>query len=73
MQNSSFDLHELFQQVMLEVRAAWRYRWHALVLAWSVMIVGSDEPVSVAYRSVTYRWDQPWNPYRRTPARSGRA
>ena len=41
MQNSSFDLHELFQQVMLEMRAAWRYRWHALVLAWSVMIVGA--------------------------------
>lgn len=41
MQNQSFDLHELFQQVALEARAAWRYRWHALVLAWAVMIVGA--------------------------------
>jgi polysaccharide chain length determinant protein (PEP-CTERM system associated) len=41
MQNSSFDLHELFQQVMLELHAAWRYRWHALVVAWSVMLVGA--------------------------------
>ena len=41
MQNSSFDLHELVQQITLEMRAAWRYRWHALVVAWSVMIVGA--------------------------------
>jgi polysaccharide chain length determinant protein (PEP-CTERM system associated) len=41
MQNSSFDLHELFQLITLEARAAWRYRWHALVVAWSVMIVGA--------------------------------
>ena len=41
MQNSSFDLHELVQQIMLELHAAWRYRWHALVVAWSVMIVGA--------------------------------
>ena len=41
MQNQSIDFHELFQQVMLEVRAAWRYRWHALIFAWSVMIVGA--------------------------------
>ncbi len=41
MQNQSIDLHELFQQVVLEVRAAWRYRWHALILAWCVMIVGA--------------------------------
>lgn len=41
MQKQTFDLHELFQQVLLEVRAAWRYRWHALVLAWGVMIVGA--------------------------------
>ena len=41
MQNSSFDLHELVQQIALELRAAWRYRWHALVVAWSVMIVGA--------------------------------
>ncbi|MGH8146893.1 MAG: XrtA system polysaccharide chain length determinant, partial [Rhodanobacteraceae bacterium] len=37
----SIDLHELFQYVLLEVRAAWRYRWHALIVAWCVMIVGA--------------------------------
>jgi polysaccharide chain length determinant protein (PEP-CTERM system associated) len=41
MQKPSIDLHELYQQVLLEVRAAWRYRWHALVVAWCVMIVGA--------------------------------
>jgi polysaccharide chain length determinant protein (PEP-CTERM system associated) len=41
MQNQTIDFHELFQQVMLEARAAWRYRWHALIFAWSVMIVGA--------------------------------
>lgn len=41
MQKPSLDLHELYQQVLLEVRATWRYRWHALVVAWCVMIVGT--------------------------------
>ncbi|MGH8192743.1 MAG: XrtA system polysaccharide chain length determinant [Rhodanobacteraceae bacterium] len=41
MQQKSIDLHELYQQVLLEVRATWRYRWHALVLAWCVMVVGA--------------------------------
>jgi polysaccharide chain length determinant protein (PEP-CTERM system associated) len=41
MQKPSIDLHELYQQVLLEVRAAWRFRWHALVVAWCVMIVGA--------------------------------
>jgi len=41
MQNQSFDLHEMFQYVLLEVRAAWRYRWHALIVAWCVMILGA--------------------------------
>jgi polysaccharide chain length determinant protein (PEP-CTERM system associated) len=41
MQKPSIDLHELYQQVLLEVRATWRYRWHALVFAWCVMIVGA--------------------------------
>jgi len=41
MQKQSLDLHELFQQVLLEVRATWRYRWHALIVAWCVMIVGA--------------------------------
>jgi polysaccharide chain length determinant protein (PEP-CTERM system associated) len=41
MQNPSFDLHEIFQNVLLEVRAAWRYRWHALIVAWCLMLVGA--------------------------------
>jgi polysaccharide chain length determinant protein (PEP-CTERM system associated) len=41
MHKPSFDLHELFQHVLLEARTAWRYRWHALVVAWCVMIVGA--------------------------------
>jgi polysaccharide chain length determinant protein (PEP-CTERM system associated) len=41
MHRPSIDLHELYQQVLLEVRATWRYRWHALVVAWCVMIVGA--------------------------------
>jgi len=41
MQKPKIDLHELIQYVLLEVRAAWRYRWHALIVAWSVMIVGA--------------------------------
>lgn len=41
MQKQSIDLNELFQHLLLEVRASWRYRWHALVVAWCVMIVGA--------------------------------
>ncbi|MGH8233147.1 MAG: XrtA system polysaccharide chain length determinant [Rhodanobacteraceae bacterium] len=41
MQKQSIDLHELLQYVLLEARAAWRYRWHALIVAWCVMIVGA--------------------------------
>jgi polysaccharide chain length determinant protein (PEP-CTERM system associated) len=41
MQKPSIDLHELYQQVLLEARATWRFRWHALVVAWCVMIVGA--------------------------------
>ena len=41
MQKQSIDLHELFQQVLLEAHATWRYRWHALILAWCVAIVGA--------------------------------
>ena len=41
MQTESFDLHELFQYVVEEARAAWRYRWKALMVAWGVMIVGA--------------------------------
>jgi polysaccharide chain length determinant protein (PEP-CTERM system associated) len=41
MQTESFDLHELLQYVLLEARAAWRYRWRALIVAWCVMIGGA--------------------------------
>src|SRR5690348_5193294 len=41
MQKPSIDLHELFQLILLEVRSTWRYRWHALVVAWCVMIIGA--------------------------------
>ncbi|HEX5352530.1 MAG TPA: XrtA system polysaccharide chain length determinant [Rhodanobacteraceae bacterium] len=41
MQKQSFDLHELLQRVLLEIHAAWRYRWHALIIAWCVAIVGA--------------------------------
>ena len=41
MQAQSLDLHELLQYVLLEARAAWSYRWRALIVAWGVMIVGA--------------------------------
>jgi polysaccharide chain length determinant protein (PEP-CTERM system associated) len=41
MPTQSFDLHELLQFVLLEARAAWRFRWRALIVAWGVMIVGA--------------------------------
>ena len=41
MTKQTLDLHELFQRVLLEAHAAWRYRWHALVIAWCVAIVGA--------------------------------
>lgn len=41
MPNPSFDLNEIIQNVLLEARAAWRYRWHALIVAWCLMIVGT--------------------------------
>jgi len=41
MQTQSFDLHDLFQRAWLEVRASWRYRWHALTIAWCVAAVGA--------------------------------
>ncbi|HET7664096.1 MAG TPA: XrtA system polysaccharide chain length determinant [Rhodanobacteraceae bacterium] len=40
-QKPSVDLNELYQHVLLEARAAWRYRWHALIFAWCVAIAGA--------------------------------
>jgi polysaccharide chain length determinant protein (PEP-CTERM system associated) len=31
---------ELLQQILSEARSAWRFRWHAVVAAWSVGLVG---------------------------------
>ena len=41
MPKQSIDLHELLQYVLLEAHASWRYRWHALILAWCVLAVGA--------------------------------
>lgn len=41
MQKQSIDLRELFQHLLLEARTTWRYRWHALVVAWCLAIVGA--------------------------------
>ncbi len=41
MQSQSIDLSALLQEVLLEARAAWRYRWLALIVAWCVMLVGA--------------------------------
>jgi polysaccharide chain length determinant protein (PEP-CTERM system associated) len=41
MQTEPFDLQELFQYVFREARAAWRYRWRALMVAWCVMVAGA--------------------------------
>lgn len=37
----SVNVYELFQHVLLEAHAAWRYRWHALIVAWCTLIVGA--------------------------------
>lgn len=41
MEKQSSDLHGLLQHLLLEVRTTWRYRWHALIVAWCVMIMGA--------------------------------
>ncbi len=41
MATESFDVHGLFQHVLLEIHATWRYRWRALIVAWCVMVVGA--------------------------------
>lgn len=41
MQKPSLDFHDLFQMVLLELHAAWRYRWHALIVTWCVATVGA--------------------------------
>lgn len=41
MQKPSLNFHDLVQLVLLEVHAAWRYRWHALLVTWAVMVAGA--------------------------------
>lgn len=41
MQKPSIDFHDLVQLVLLEVHAAWRYRWHALTVTWCVVVAGA--------------------------------
>ncbi|HLI18387.1 MAG TPA: XrtA system polysaccharide chain length determinant [Rhodanobacteraceae bacterium] len=41
MARQTIDLHELFQNVGLEMHATWRYRWRALVVAWCLVIIGA--------------------------------
>lgn len=36
----ALDLGALLQEILLEARAAWRYRWRALAVAWGVFVVG---------------------------------
>src|SRR5688572_15364586 len=33
-------MRDLLLQVISELRSAWRFRWHAVIAAWSVAIVG---------------------------------
>lgn len=52
MQNTTFSLHDIFQLILLEVRAAWRYRWYALIVAWCLMIVGATLVYSLSNKYV---------------------
>ena len=33
-------MHEIFAQILSQLRAAWRYRWYAIIVAWCVAIAG---------------------------------
>ncbi len=51
MANVEQSLHVLAQQVRDELRGTWRFRWHAMAVAWLVMIVGC---IAVASLPDTY-------------------
>lgn len=51
MANVEQSLHVLAQQVRDELRGTWRFRWHAMVVAWLVMILGC---IAVASLPDTY-------------------
>lgn len=40
-QIQGLDLHGLANRVLAEARAAWRYRWYGLAVAWGLFIVGA--------------------------------
>src|SRR3954453_9091052 len=40
MANVEQSLHVLAQNVRDELRGAWRFRWHAMAVAWLTLIVG---------------------------------
>src|SRR5690625_1291117 len=33
-------MHELFNQVLEQLRNAWRFRWHGMLVAWAICIAG---------------------------------
>jgi protein tyrosine kinase modulator len=33
-------MHEVFDQVLSYLKASWRYRWYAMILAWSISMIG---------------------------------
>ncbi|MGH8280178.1 MAG: XrtA system polysaccharide chain length determinant [Gammaproteobacteria bacterium] len=41
MPTSTTSIHDLYERILGEVRASWRYRWHALIVAWCVLMVGA--------------------------------
>ena len=34
-------MHELYQHLVAEIRASWRYRWHGLLVAWCTLVIGA--------------------------------
>ena len=33
-------MKELFGQILLQVRGAWRFRWYAVALCWAIALIG---------------------------------
>jgi protein tyrosine kinase modulator len=33
-------MHEIFDQILTHLKASWRYRWYAMILAWVISMVG---------------------------------
>lgn len=43
-------MHELFEHLLLNIKATWRYRWHAAAVAWALAIAGWVAVASLADR-----------------------